>query len=177
MGQPAPSVLAMSPKTPMTATMAAAVIRGPRAVEVRSVPVPQPGPGQVRVKLEGCGVCASNLPVWQGRPSVQYPFEPGAPGHEGWGWIDAVGSDVYHLRPGDRVALLSYHAYAEYDIAAAEAVVVLPKALAGQPFPAEPLACAVNAFRRAGIGEGSTVAIVGIGFLGSLLTCLAAQAG
>ncbi len=177
MGQPTPSVVAMSPKTATTATMDAAVIRGPRIVEIRSVPVPEPGPGQVRVQLEGCGVCASNLPVWQGRPYFQYPFEPGAPGHEGWGWVDAVGPDVYHLRPGDRVALLSYHAYAEDDVAAADDVVVLPKTLVGQPFPAEPLACAVNAFRRAGVTEGTTIAIVGIGFLGSLLTCLAAQAG
>lgn len=177
MGKPAPSELALFPKTTVTATMAAAIISAPRTMEIRSVPVPEPGSGQVRVKLEGCGVCASNLPVWQGRPYFQYPLEPGAPGHEAWGWVDAAGPDVDHPCPGDRVALLSYHAYAEYDIAAAEDVVVLPKALAGQPFPAEPLACAVNAFRRAGVAEGSTVAIVGIGFLGSLLTCLAAQAG
>jgi len=158
-------------------TMAAAVITGPQTLEIRSMPLPEPGPGQVRVRLEGCGVCASNLPVWQGRPYFHYPFEPGAPGHEAWGRVDAAGPDVSHLHPGDRVALLSYHAYAEYDVASADDVLTLPAELAGRPFPAEPLACAVNAFRRAGTAEGSTVAIVGIGFLGSLLTCLAARAG
>ncbi|MGE5295701.1 MAG: MDR/zinc-dependent alcohol dehydrogenase-like family protein [Solirubrobacterales bacterium] len=158
-------------------TMAAAIIAGPQRMEIRSVPVPEPAGGQVRVRLEGCGVCASNLPVWQGRPYFRYPFEPGAPGHEAWGRIDAIGSNVTDFHPGDRVALLSYHAYAEYDVASREDVVLLPEELAGQPFPAEPLACAVNAFRRAGVAAGSTVALVGIGFLGSLLACLAVKAG
>ena len=130
--------------TPSRATMAAAIITGPQGLEIRSVPLPEPARGQVRVRLEGCGVCASNLPVWQGRPYFRYPFEPGAPGHEAWGWIDATGPEVNHFHPGDRVALLSYHAYAQYDIASAQDVVALPDDLAQQPFPAEPLACAVN---------------------------------
>jgi NADPH2:quinone reductase len=158
-------------------TMVAAIITGPRIMEIQSVPRPQPGPGQVRVRLEGCGVCASNLPVWQGRPYFHYPFEPGAPGHEAWGRIDAIGSDVNHFHPGDRVALLSCHAYAQYDVASTNDIMPLPTELTNQPFPAEPLACAVNAFRRVQAAPNSTVAIVGIGFLGSLLTRLATQAG
>jgi threonine dehydrogenase-like Zn-dependent dehydrogenase len=157
--------------------MSAAVISGPRTTDVRLVPMPAPDRGQVRVKLEGCGVCASNLPVWQGRPYFSYPFEPGAPGHEGWGRVDAVGGEVKHLRPGDRVAMLSYHAYGEYDLVSADDVAILPKDLDDVPFPAEPLACAINVFRRSGIASRSTVAIVGVGFLGSLLTCLASRAG
>ena len=47
------------------------------------MPVPGPGEGQVLVELEGCGVCGSNLPLWEGRPWFSYPLEPGAPGHEG----------------------------------------------------------------------------------------------
>jgi threonine dehydrogenase-like Zn-dependent dehydrogenase len=78
---------------------------------------------------------------------------------------------------GDRVAALSYKSYAEYDIAEAEAVVPLPAALAGQPFPGEPLGCAMNIFRRSDIQAGQTVAIVGIGFLGAILTRLATNAG
>ena len=53
----------------------------------------------------------------------------------------------------------------------------LPASLAGQPFPGEPLGCAMNIFRRSGIEAGQTVAIVGIGFLGAILTRLAAHAG
>ena len=60
---------------------------------------------------------------------------------------------------------------------AAEGTVVLPEALAGRPFPGEPLACAFNIFRRADIRAGQTVAIVGIGFLGAVLTRLATEAG
>lgn len=177
MGTDASAVLDRAPLIVEKATMSAAVITGPRQLEIQSVPMPEPGPGQVRVKLEGCGVCASNLPVWQGRPYCHYPFEPGAPGHEAWGWVEAVGPEVSRFLPGHRVALLSYHAYAEYDVAAAEDVVASPHELSGRPFPAEPLACAVNAFRRTGVTADSTVAIVGIGFLGALLTCLAVQAG
>ncbi|HKO15334.1 MAG TPA: zinc-binding dehydrogenase, partial [Gemmatimonadaceae bacterium] len=136
-----------------------------------------PGPREVRIRLEGSGVCHSNLPVWEGRPWFSYPTEPGAPGHEGWGIVDAVGSGVHEVTPGQRVAALSYHAYAEYDVAAADAVVPLPDALAGEPFPGEPLGCAFNIFRRAAIEPGLTVVIVGIGFLGALLTRLAANAG
>jgi len=157
--------------------MEAAIFCGPRKIDIRPAPMPSPGAGQVRVKLDGCGVCASNLPVWQGRPYFEYPLEPGAPGHEAWGHIDAVGSDVERLQPGDRVALLSYHAYAEYDVASADDVIVLPRELDGMPFPAEPLACAVNAFRRARVSSGTSVAVVGVGFLGALLTSLAARAG
>lgn len=159
------------------ATMRAAVFAGPQSITFEDVALPEPAPGQVRVRLEGCGVCGSNLPVWEGRPWFNYPQEPGAPGHEGWGVVDAVGAEVTGLNEGDRVAALSYHAYAEYDVADANAVVKIPPALAGTPFPAEPLGCAMNVFTRSDIQPGQTVAIVGIGFLGALLTQLAKNAG
>jgi threonine dehydrogenase-like Zn-dependent dehydrogenase len=73
--------------------------------------------------------------------------------------------------------MLSYRAYAEYDLAREDEVVVLPPALAGRPFPGEPLACAVNVFRRSDIQPGQTVALIGAGFLGALLTQLASHAG
>jgi threonine dehydrogenase-like Zn-dependent dehydrogenase len=79
--------------------------------------------------------------------------------------------------PGDRVALLSGHAYAEHDFAPAAALVKLPAQFAGKPFPGEPLACAVNIFRRSEIHAGQHVAIVGIGFLGAALTALATGVG
>jgi threonine dehydrogenase-like Zn-dependent dehydrogenase len=157
--------------------MRAVVIEGPRRSRVEEVPLPPVAAGEVRVRLEGCGVCASNLAPWQGQPWTQYPLAPGAPGHEGWGRVDAVGPGVRSLREGERVALLSSKAYAEYDTAPAEAVVVLPRELDAQPFPGEPLGCAMNVFRRSNVTQGQTVAIVGIGFLGALLTRLASRAG
>ena len=158
-------------------TMRAAVVVGPGQIRIDEVARPTPGEGQVRVKLEGCGVCASNLTPWAGPDWMQYPTEPGGLGHEGWGVIDAVGPGVDSVSPGDRVAALSFHSYAEYDLADAGAVIRLPPSLAGQPFPGEPLGCAMNIFRRSDIQAGQTVAIVGIGFLGAILTRLAAEAG
>jgi threonine dehydrogenase-like Zn-dependent dehydrogenase len=131
----------------------------------------------VRVRLEGCGVCASNLTPWSGPEWMQFPTEPGALGHEGWGTVDAVGEGVADLKVGDRIAALSYKSYAEYDLVDVDAAVRLPEALKDQPFPGEPLGCAMNIFRRADIQAGQTVAIVGIGFLGALLTQLATHAG
>ena len=155
----------------------AAVISAPRRIDVRYVEFRAPAAGEVRVKIEGCGVCASNLELWQGKPWFKYPVEPGAPGHEAWGRIDAVSEDVTEIAVGDRVALLSSHAFAEYDFANSAEVVRLPAALDGEPFPAEPLGCAVNIFKRANIRRGETVAIVGVGFLGTLVTQLATNAG
>ncbi|WP_027133151.1 MDR/zinc-dependent alcohol dehydrogenase-like family protein [Geminicoccus roseus] len=157
--------------------MRAAIVTGPGEIRIDRVAIPQPGPGQVRIRLEGCGVCASNLTPWAGPEWMQFPTEPGGLGHEGWGIVDAVGEGVNGLEGGERVAALSFHAYAEYDLAQADAVVGLPEALAGQPFPGEPLGCAMNIFQRCNIQPGQTVAIVGIGFLGAILTRLAAEAG
>ncbi|MCQ8782970.1 MDR/zinc-dependent alcohol dehydrogenase-like family protein [Mangrovibrevibacter kandeliae] len=157
--------------------MQAVVVTGPGRIAVEAVPVPRPRPGQVLVRLEGCGVCASNLVPWSGPDWMQFPTEPGGLGHEGWGTIEAVGEGVSGLSAGDRVAALSYHAYAAYDVADAEAVVRLPATLDGVPFPGEPLGCAVNAFKRCAIEAGQTVAIIGIGFMGALMTQLAASAG
>ncbi|HEX9954519.1 MAG TPA: zinc-binding dehydrogenase [Allosphingosinicella sp.] len=161
----------------MASSMRAAVLEGPGRMAVRDVARPEPGPGQVRVRLEGCGVCASNLTPWEGPEWMEFPGEPGGLGHEGWGVIDAVGESVSGLSVGDRVAALSYKSYAEFDLAEADAVIRLPDSLAGQPFPGEPLGCAMNIFRRSEIEAGQTVAIVGIGFLGALLTRLATDAG
>jgi threonine dehydrogenase-like Zn-dependent dehydrogenase len=155
----------------------AAVISAPGEVVVQQLEFRRPAAGEVRIRIEGCGVCASNLPLWEGKPWFEYPFEPGAPGHEAWGRIDATGEGVTEFVAGEPVAMLSSHAFAEYDYAGVSEVIHLPPALAEQPFPAEPLACAVNIFKRAMIAPGQTVAIVGIGFLGTLLTQLAAKAG
>jgi threonine dehydrogenase-like Zn-dependent dehydrogenase len=159
------------------ANMRAAVLAGPGQVRIEEVARPEPGLGQVRLRLEGCGVCASNLTPWAGPEWMRFPTEPGALGHEGWGVIDALGKGVGGLSVGQRVAALSYRAYAEYDLAEADAVVPLPPSLDGQPFPGEPLGCAMNIFRRSEIEPGQAVAIVGIGFLGAILTRLAADAG
>jgi threonine dehydrogenase-like Zn-dependent dehydrogenase len=154
--------------------MRAAVIVSAGKSKIQDVPIPKPGPGEVRIRLEGCGVCASNLTPWDGPEWMEFPTEPGALGHEGWGVVDAVGPEVVGLNIGDRVGALSGHAYAQFDLADASDVVKLPPELA---VPLEPFGCAFNIFRRSDIHEGQTVAIIGIGFLGAILVKLAANAG
>src|SRR3954469_162689 len=157
--------------------MQAAVLLGPRNFELREVARPTPRAGEVRVRLEGCGVCASNLAMWEGTPWSQYPTAPGGMGHEGWGHVDAVGTDVSNVKEGDRVAMISDNAYAEYDVTAATSVVPLPASLAALPFPGESLGCGMNIFARSDVRAGQTVAIVGIGYLGAIVTQLASKAG
>lgn len=139
--------------------------------------MPEPSRGQVLLQLEGCGVCASSLPLWEGRHWFDYPQPAGAPGHEGWGRIAAVGPGVEGWSRGDRVAALSYRAHAQFDLADAASLVRLPDGLADTAVPGEPLGCAANIFERSQVEAGQTVAIVGIGFLGALLTQLAVHAG
>src|SRR5436190_434170 len=129
-------------------TMRAAVVTAPRKIEIREVALPHPGANEVRVRIEGCGVCASNIPPWEGREWFRYPMQPGQLGHEAWGTVDEVGTDVLHFNVGDRVAMLSEKAYAQSDVAPESSVVALPDSLNEMPFPAEPLACAINAFQR-----------------------------
>jgi threonine dehydrogenase-like Zn-dependent dehydrogenase len=122
-------------------------------------------------------LCASNIPLWEGRTWFQYPQPAGFPGHEGWGYVDAVGQAVDGFAPGNPVTLLSSHAFSQYDIAAADCLVPLPSHLCGRAFPGEPLACAVNIFARAAIEPGQDVAVIGAGFLGILLIQLISEAG
>ncbi|MDB5037688.1 MAG: Threonine dehydrogenase-related Zn-dependent dehydrogenase [Bacteriovoracaceae bacterium] len=157
--------------------MRAAQLKGPRNFEMAEAPIPEPKLDEVRIKLEGCGVCASNLVPWGGAPWITYPLPPGALGHEGWGAIDALGSNVKKFNVGDRVAALSNHAYAEYDVTKAASVLKIPHDLSFQNFPGEAFGCAMNIFRRMKISSGESVAIIGIGFLGSILTTLCHQVG
>jgi threonine dehydrogenase-like Zn-dependent dehydrogenase len=145
-------------------------------MRIETVARPVPGAGQVRVRLEGCGVCASNIEPYEGQPWSSFPGAPGGMGHEGWGVVDAIGDAVTTVSVGQRVAMLSGNSFAEYDVADADALVVLPDTIGG-PFPGEPLGCAMNIFRRADIRSGQTVAIVGIGFLGAILTRLTTDSG
>src|SRR3954469_3493414 len=114
--------------------MIAAVLTKPGTIELQKVNNPQLKDDEVKIKLEGCGICASSLPLWEGREWFSYPSEPGSPGHEGWGIVEEIGNDVTGIDKGDRVAFLSYHAFAEYDISNRNSLVKLPSSLANIPF-------------------------------------------
>ena len=157
-------------------TMTAALLDRRHHFSLVDVPIPEPRPGEVRVRMEGCGVCASNLEPWSGPAWLELPLQPGALGHEAWGVVDAVGEGVGALAPGQRVATLFQSSFADYECGPASQVLPLPASI-DDAFPGEPLACAMNIFRRCAIEPGQTVAVVGIGFLGAILTRLITDAG
>ena len=93
----------------MNKTMKAAVVRAfdqPLAIE--EVPVPRPGAGDVLVKIEACGVCHTDLHAAEGDWPVK-PNPPFIPGHEGVGFVAAVGANVKHVKEGDRVGVPWLH--------------------------------------------------------------------
>jgi len=159
--------------------------------------IPEPGPGQVRVKIDACGICHSDALVKEGLwPGLQYPR---VPGHEVAGRIDAVGENVTAWKTGQRVGV-GWHGghcfvcepcrrgdfamcinrkvtgidfdggYAEYMIAPAPALAAIPDELPAEE--AGPFMCAgvtvYNALRNSGARAGQLVAVHGIGGLGHL---------
>jgi threonine dehydrogenase-like Zn-dependent dehydrogenase len=153
--------------------MRAARFVKPRCIEVEAAPLPEPAAGEVRLRIEGCGLCGSNLAAWQGSPWLSYPLAPGEPGHECWGVVERVGRSAEGVRPGERHAFLSSRGFAEYAIADVATLVPLPPRT--EVFPGEALGCAVNILRRSKITAGQSVAVVGVGFLGALLVRMASR--
>ena len=149
--------------------MRSAILTEPRQFRIESIDRPEPGEGEVRIRVRGCGVCGSDMGPWKGLPGMAYPLQPGAPGHEVFGTVESIGPGVQGLAAGQPVTALTFRAYAEYDVARADSIIPLPDALAGRPVLGEPVACAVNVMRRSGVREGDTVVLLGTGFLGTLL--------
>jgi D-arabinose 1-dehydrogenase-like Zn-dependent alcohol dehydrogenase len=159
--------------------------------------IPQPNPGQVRIKVHTCGVCHSDLFTKEGMwPGIQYPR---VPGHEVTGVIDELGAGVSGWNKGQRVGVgwhgghdgtclscrrgdfrncqnlkipgISYDGgYQQYMVAPVEALTAMPENLSD--VEAAPLLCAgittYNALRHSGAVPGDLVAILGIGGLGHL---------
>ena len=191
----------------MTTKMQTAQISKPGGEwELVECNIPEPGTGQVRVKVEACGICHSDVLVKEGLwPGLQYPR---VPGHEVAGHIDAVGDNVRAWRQGQRVGV-GWHGghcfvcaqcrrgdfamcvnrkvtgidfdggYAEYMIAPVTALAAIPDALPAEE--AGPFMCAgvtvYNALRHSGARAGEVVAVHGIGGLGHLGVQYARQMG
>jgi NADPH:quinone reductase len=143
---------------------------------VNEYPAVPPAPNEVCVRVSQCGVCASNVAPWQGRSWFNYPLEPGAPGHEASGEIAAIGEAMEGWHVGERVSYIGYRGFAELENVPAGSLLRLPGDC-DDDFIGEPLACAMNIFRRAGVRPGDVVAIVGLGFLGRLLVPVILQRG
>ncbi len=166
----------------------------------------EPGPGQVRIRVQACGVCHSDsITKYAAFPGISYPR---VPGHEVAGIVDAVGPDVPLFKIGQRVGL-GWHGghcnycvpcrrgdfilcengqisgvtfdggYADYVVAPANALAFIPDELSN--VDAAPLLCAgittFNSLRNSGARPGDTVAILGIGGLGHLAVQYAAKSG
>ncbi|WP_437185562.1 alcohol dehydrogenase [Planctomicrobium sp. SH668] len=180
------------------AMMRVAQISQPNApFEIVERAIPEPGPGEIRIKVACCGVCHSDSVVVTGAfPGIQYPR---VPGHEVTGVVDAVGSGVNRLKLGQSVGV-GWHGgncgecdncrrgnlfacetgqvtgltfdggYGEYMIAPASAVARLPEGM--DPIQSAPLLCAglttFNALRNSGARPGDIVVVHGIGGLGHL---------
>ncbi|MDR3417427.1 MAG: alcohol dehydrogenase [Nevskia sp.] len=175
------------------------------AFVVTRMAVPEPGPGQVRVKVHACGVCAGENLARNGMLGVNFPR---VPGHEVAGTVDAVGPGVSAWKPGARVGVgwhggscfvcescrrgdftncaerkivgLTYDGgYAEYMVAPQDALAGIPDALSFEE--AGPLMCAgittFNALRNSRARPGDTVAIHGVGGLGHLAIQFADKMG
>jgi L-iditol 2-dehydrogenase len=151
--------------------MRQAVLTEPKRFTVTDAPVPAIGPDQVLLRVAACGVCASELDIYQGAAGhAVYPWHPG---HEVSGVVERVGELVAGLTPGDPVAVwATAGGYGEY--LAVPAAHCFPAA--GVPLElaalGEPLACAVNAVELAGIRLGDDVVVVGAGFMGQLVNRL-----
>lgn len=168
--------------------------------------IPSPGPRQIRIKVEACGVCHSDAFVKFGAfPGMVFPR---VPGHEIAGQVDAVGPEVTAWKAGDRVGV-GWHGgqcfecdpcrrglfvncknakitgishdggYAEYCVVPAESAARIPDGMSA--IDAGPLLCAgvttYNALRNSGARPGDTVAVQGIGGLGHLALQYAARMG
>jgi propanol-preferring alcohol dehydrogenase len=109
----------------MTITMQAAQVQHfGKPLTIRELPVPTPGPGQILVRTEACGVCHTDLHAANGDWPVK-PALPFTPGHEGIGVVAALGAGVTSVREGDRVGvpwLFSACGHCEYCLAAREPV-------------------------------------------------------
>jgi 2-desacetyl-2-hydroxyethyl bacteriochlorophyllide A dehydrogenase len=143
--------------------------------DVVDEPAPSIGDDEVLVRVAACGVCASELDMWQGKAS--HATLPWYPGHEVSGVVEAVGADVHELAPGDPVAAwVTTRGYAELVAVKAEHCfpagdVPLDLALG------EPMACAVNAVDLANPALGDDVLVIGAGFMGNLVQLLVEQQG
>lgn len=155
--------------------MKIAVLTGPKEFQFEEQKLPELLPDEVLVRVAACGVCTSELDMWEGRAGGH--MYPRYPGHEVSGVVADVGNDVQGLATGDRVAVWAPgRGFAEYVIVKSKHCFPageLPLDLA----LAEPLACAVNTVELANISLSDDVVIIGAGFMGNLVQKLVTMQG
>jgi threonine dehydrogenase-like Zn-dependent dehydrogenase len=168
-------------------------IEAPGRAQWKDAPLPQPGPGEVRVRIEGVATCPHwDIRIFGGEPmfpdeKLDYPYLPGQPGHEAVGRVEALGANVEQLNVGDRVAVWRdtgrrpLGCYAECNVLRAADLIVVPKDLAAADLASLELAmCVEVSFQQlhalGGI-EGRTVGLSGLGPAGLVAVQLARAHG
>lgn len=154
-------------------------VTGGREFVVSEAPMPEPGPGEVRVKVEAVTICAQwdlhlrhNDPMYLGHQFV-LPYTPGQPGHEASGVVDMAGPGVVELAEGDRVSIWRDPGhdipgcYAQYVVRPIHDVILVPDRLA--PWESAPVelamcvACSVLRLKQARAISGKRLAVMGLG--------------
>ena len=96
--------------TAVSAEMRAVVVERPGAARLQRVPRPEPGPGEVLVRVGAAGICGSDVEVLEGRRPARYVRYPIIPGHEWAGMVVAVGPGVENVNDGDAVVAEGFRA-------------------------------------------------------------------
>jgi threonine dehydrogenase-like Zn-dependent dehydrogenase len=148
--------------------MKAALLQAPGRFSVETLPVPNPGPGELLVKTAVCGICTSELEIWRGKlPGLEYPRFIG---HEPSGTVVKVGEGVTDFAAGDHVSVWSEgKSYAEYFTSKADYAAKLKPETVLEQAIGEPIACSTNGVRKADPQLNDSVAIIGCGFMGLIM--------
>ncbi len=159
--------------------MKAFILDGPRKLRPVEIPVPEPGPCEVRVRIAYCGICGSDVEAYLGHRPIEALSDPPMLGHEPSGIVDKVGEHVSGLKVGDRVATLGpWGSFAEYTTCKPTHVLKLAHEI---PLIdgslVEVLPGVVEAATRTGIARAHNVLVVGQGLSGLLLTRVLALHG
>lgn len=156
--------------------MKAAILEAPGKFVVTERPVPVVGSDEILVRSEVCGVCTSEVDMFEGKnETLEYPRFIG---HEVSGVVEEVGSRVKDFVPGDRVAVYSEGGgYAEYTVVPASWAVKLSDETRFEHALGEPIACSVNGVRKARPELNDSVCIVGCGFMGLIMLQVFQAAG
>jgi len=154
--------------------MRAALLTDPYRIELVDRELPPLAPGQARIRIRQCGVCASELDLWAGKELDKLPA---AIWHEIAGVVEELGEDVAALRVGDNVAAWVHGGgFAEQAIVEGRLCVPVAPGTA-YPAVAEPLACVVNAVELAAPALADDVVIIGAGYMGNLIQLVTALKG
>lgn len=155
------------------------VLRAPRQLALAELPMPEPGPYEVRIKVAYVGICGSDVEAYLGHRRPEFLGDPPRLGHEPSGIIEMVGPHVTHLKVGDTVTSVgTWGCFSEYILARAENVLRLaPEISLQEGSLVEVLPGIIMAATKTGITSAHDVLVLGQGLSGLLLTRLVALQG